>query len=400
MGRESAFRRGYRATAIVLLNFGVMFLVVNIGLAIYYGFTDRFFPAPKNIPVLSTYSEQTLKRAYPEISDDVLRELLLENWTRPHGYAPFTQFAEPPFSGKYVNVHEAGFRHVADQGPWPPEAEAYNVFFFGGSTTFGYGLSDAETIPSYLQHSLTEAMRRPVRVYNFGVSFFYSTLERIRFQELLMAGFVPDAAVFLDGINDFRHERPFYTDFIRRWWRDHEKTKLVLGPVKDMIPFIRFVSGLRESLLDRAKANREERLRNAIAQSEGDGEEMTAWVIRRYRENVRQIEAIAATYGVEPVFVWQPMPFYKFDLSRHLFLEPDIDKENYPQGYAAMAQINASGELGDNFLWTADIQPTVSKRLYIDYMHYSAAFSEVLAAEITRQMQQNHLLGLAPSEAP
>jgi hypothetical protein len=88
------------------------------------------------------------------------------------------------------------------------------------------------------------------------------------------------------------------------------------------------------------------------------------------------------------------MPFYKFDLSRHLFLESDIDTENYPYAYEAMAELNASNQLGENFLWMADIQESLSVRMYIDYMHYSPGFSEILAAEITRQLQQKRLMGL------
>jgi hypothetical protein len=237
-------------------------------------------------------------------------------------------------------------------------------------------------------------MGRPVRIYNFGTSFFYSTLERINFQELLTKGLVPDAAIFLDGINEFRHEYPFYTSHIRRWWHDHQNPKVVLGPLKESIPLFRFASSLRDRAVAARKARGEQEQGNTIAREGEDWEEATNEAIQRYSENKRQIEAIAAAYDVEPIFVWQPMPFYKFDLSRHLFLESDIDTENYPYAYEAMAELNASNQLGENFLWMADIQESLSVRMYIDYMHYSPGFSEILAAEITRQLQQKRLMGL------
>src|SRR5712692_8851921 len=48
--------------------------------------------------------------------------------------------------------------------------------------------------------------RRPgvaVRVYKFGAGYYFSTGERVQFEQLLLAGSVPDVAVFVDGLNDF-----------------------------------------------------------------------------------------------------------------------------------------------------------------------------------------------------
>lgn len=73
-----------------MLNFVVMFFFVNLGLAIYYGVSARVSPESEHVPVLSKYSLETLKLAYPDLSDDVLRDLLLESWTRDHAYRPFT----------------------------------------------------------------------------------------------------------------------------------------------------------------------------------------------------------------------------------------------------------------------------------------------------------------------
>jgi hypothetical protein len=394
MDTESAFVKGYRAASIILLNFCVMFIALNIVLGIYYAVSGRYFPEPDRVPVLSFYSWDTLQSAYPDRDEDVLKQLLLENWTRPHAYKPLYQFVEPPYSGTYVNIHEAGFRHVADQGPWPPSDDAYNVFVFGGSTTFGYGVSDDETIASHLQKTLAQAKAEPVHVYNFGTSFYFTTLERVMYQELLLNGFIPDAALFLDGINQFRHHRPFYSKFIEKWWADHEDPKMVFGPLRDKVPFLRLLSNMRQSFRDSVKKQREAQ-GNAIARSGEDWAETTAWVIRRYESNKRQIEAVSASYGVEPVFVWQPMPYYDFDLKYHRFVDPDTDTENYPQGYADMDEINSAGGFGNNMIWAADTQQGFPSDVYIDYMHYSPKFSAKLATEITRRMARQGLLGLS-----
>src|SRR6185503_15185425 len=103
-------------------------------------------------------------------------------------YEAFTQFCERPFHGRFVNVSENGFRVSAQQGPWPPDADNFNIFLFGGSTTFGYGLPDSQTVASYLQDDLAARSSPHVRVYNFGRGSYVSEQERVLFEELLLAG--------------------------------------------------------------------------------------------------------------------------------------------------------------------------------------------------------------------
>lgn len=63
-------------------------------------------------------------------------------------------------------------------------------------------VGDGDAIASYLQPLVVAADGRPARVYNFGHSGYYSTQERILFTRLVVAGHVPDVAVFVDGLND------------------------------------------------------------------------------------------------------------------------------------------------------------------------------------------------------
>ena len=143
-----------------------------------------------------------MKKIYPELSEEDINDLLIETWSRPYIYEKFTLFKERPYKGRYVNVDKEGFRITKNQGPWPPKNENFNIFLFGGSTTFGYGLPDDQTIASYLQEFLSNRLKQEVRVYNFGRGSYYSQQERILFEKLLFSGFIPDIAIFIDGFND------------------------------------------------------------------------------------------------------------------------------------------------------------------------------------------------------
>ena len=65
-----------------------------------------------------------------------------EAWGYPAVYDPVVQFKEPAREGAYVNVDAAGFRRGLRQAIWPPQDDRPSVFFFGGSTTFGYNVRD------------------------------------------------------------------------------------------------------------------------------------------------------------------------------------------------------------------------------------------------------------------
>jgi hypothetical protein len=72
-----------------------------------------------------------------------------------------------------------------------------NVFVSAGSTTFGYGVPDDQTITSHLQEPLPPVGERTVRVYDFRHGSYCSTQERILFAKRTALGYVPDLGDFL-----------------------------------------------------------------------------------------------------------------------------------------------------------------------------------------------------------
>jgi hypothetical protein len=363
----------YVRLAVGLLNTIVLLVLTNLVLG---GFFSVFQPPEFDLDVRLP--------VYPGYTRDELEELLDETWHRPFSCEPFTQFRESPFEGKYVNVDPAGFRWIADQGPWPPDTDAYNVFVFGGSTTFGYGVADDETIASYLQEALREEGRE-VNVYNFGRGYYYSSRELVLFENLLREGFVPDAAVFVDGLNEFYYYVDDGTDYARAcgsWGRT------ALATSEFELPLVRAARLLRR------------RLGELMFRTVGDptgfvpvpgDTTVTEDVVNRWFANKRLIESVAGGYDVDVLFVWQPVPTYKYDLAYHPFVGNDPD--GFGQhllsryGYEVMADFSQS-EAGhdENVLYLDTIQEERKERLYVDRVHYSAAFSEEIARAIAAEM--------------
>ena len=110
-------------------------------------------------------------------------------------------------------------------------------------------------------------------------------------------------------------------------------------------------------------------------------------VINRYLMNKKLIEAASNIFGVQPIFVWQPIPTYHYDPSCHPFLKGDFEELNYSRyGYARLANLIREKPMGSNYIWCADIQKELNKPLYIDKVHYSPSFSKLFAEVIADQL--------------
>jgi hypothetical protein len=298
----------------------------------------------------------SLARVYPQWSADELERLQVESWLRPYAYEPFTGFTERPFQGRYVHVDEAGFRWSRDQCPWPPDPSARNLFFFGGSTLFGYGVTDADTIVSKVREALKEPGREAPCVYNFGRGWYYSTQERILFERLLVAGRRPQMAVFVDGLNEFffPEDEPRFTTQLRR-----------------------FVREINAYLEPRASSSRgglpSPRVEATATPGTASPTEQRDGVVRRYLQHLRLTRAIGDAFGVRTLFVWQAVPVYGFDLARHPF-RTRVDGTAWAPlvraGYESMAARRGK-EPRPDLVWCADVQEAEGGPLYVDGVHYS-----------------------------
>lgn len=385
---------GYRFTAVTLLNTLVALVLLNVILSAVFMVKDYF----SLNPVSKKYGKSTIKAVYHGLGEGEIEALLKETWSRPYDYEPFTQFKERPYRGLYVNVDSNGFRITKNQGPWPPQSKSLNIFLLGGSSTFGYGVPDDQTIASHLQEYLTTRLDRDVKVYNFGRGHYYSTQERILYEELLTSGFVPDMAIFIDGLNDFYYNsnEPKFTPRLRE----------VVNKGKTSIEYKDFVTtkspnrAVREVRKRISKWFREERNSEKLSDKAdadvnrkkfGDPK-VIRLVIKRYLTNKRMIEAVSIPFGVKPIFVWQPVPTYHYDQRYNPFSERGFEEHSYSQyGYEYMAELIEKNPLGDSFLWCADIQKDKKKSLYVDMVHYSAGFSKEFAMVIADFLVERHL---------
>lgn len=346
---------------------------------------------PEQRPDLSAWDPAALGRAYPGMARSEVEALLRETWTRRLGFEPFTHFRERPFRGRYVNVHEAGFRFSAEQGPWPAEPGSLNVFVFGGSTAFGYGVRDDETFASHLARGLPGLApgRRP-RVYNFGRGAYYSTQERVLFSELLEEGAAPRVAVFLDGLNEFFYPRdePAHSGRMRAVFdEDQEGLASALRRAARALPALRLLAAPRPLA---AGSPGEEGAAEGARDGFASGVDR---VVTRYLANKRLIAAAAREHAVVSVFAWQPVPMYAYEHRDSDGPRPGLgNPERWRRRYENMAERMRRGELGSDFIWCADVARGAPGPLYVDRVHYSGLMNQRIAEAVLRALSERRLL--------
>lgn len=378
--------RSYTAVAQTLLGMVLVFGLLNAALSVFPSLrTESGVDTP-----MKAFGVDRLLPAYPGWSSSQLIQLHQESRV-VFTFQPIVQFRIKPTAGSYVNASPIGFRSNVHQAPWPPSRESVNVFLFGGSTTFGWLLADRDAIGSQLQEQVAAAgSRRPVAIYNFGQPAYISTQEALFFQSLVMAGTVPDIAVFVDGFNDFffRGEIPF-TGRLRATM-DGTDLRDRIGLVTDL-PMTKLARRLSGWLFDRPPV-----------QDLSGEQHVFQRIIAQWFRNKQLIEEIAQHHGVKTVFVWQPVATFQYDINQHflhrqkpLAVGEPVPNADIGRAYALMSQRRQELEAQQNFLWLADMQADKRENLYVDRLHYNATFSGEIAGRILEFLNVKNLLGRA-----
>lgn len=365
-------------------------LAVGVGLALALAEWGAGFAMGRirENPATATpsYTDQEIGRLYDTDNPQYYREVMAEAArAREAIYSPLVEYRLPPQAGRYVTVSAEGYR--GNGQPQDLKAPGAKVFVFGGSTTFGIGVPDGETLPTFLGEVLKGA-GKDAEVFNFGMASWFSTQERIALERLLTGGVRPDVAVFIDGLSDFQScqvpDRSAWSERLAQATLVQARLPLTaeLAHRSDLLALAQWaIGGQPAEAPDRAVA----------CSSDADVDK----VIRRIDTNRRLIAAAAASLGFKAVFVQQPVPTYHYDNTKRAVAvntEALAHHMNSAKGYPRMAEMRAAGQLLDkDVLWLEDLEPAVGNA-YLDTVHYSPRFNRTLAEAIGRHILDNSLL--------
>lgn len=188
----------YSTVTTVFANTCILFLLINV---IAY-----FIPSPVNDADSENlyYTPEYLIKNNPNLIRHIhdgkpIEEIVALYRARPNVTShPTMEFITMPCSGKFYNVGFENCRYNSMVNQHNIKAAINNsTWVFGGSTVFGDGVTDDETIPYFLNK-----MDSAGTYINFGGLSNHQKLEIEKLMLLLQKGYRPSKVIFLDGLND------------------------------------------------------------------------------------------------------------------------------------------------------------------------------------------------------
>lgn len=412
MGLASVLRRVQEGVTIAVVTVGLL-MVANWGAEKVLVANPSILLSHDELVAQNFKSQRiSLTRGYDEKlwfdlpSDEAVRQMWDETYQGGVQFESYVHFRTHAFMGKYYHANENGYRDTREPGPWPPDPKNYNILFFGGSTAFGVGPYFA-TIASYLQDEMGAADGRKVYVYNFGRTSYINSQEKIVFERLLASGIRADMAVFFDGLNEFcfRDGKPsnwqllehlynsFHDDYMARARGNDVATRWEFArQFFETLPLVRLARAAATRIASGSMPEYATKPSAAIGEEPSPPIKELEAVMDRYYANVKQISAVGDVSGVQTVFVWQPIPTYKYDTRHDPFVPNQLgchvgSKFGYPLMRKRVDVLPPS----PNFVWLADMQENLKEALYVDTFHYTAPMSRRIAvlikeAILSRQM--------------
>jgi hypothetical protein len=293
------------------------------------------------------------------------------------------------------HVHQRAGVRRSYQPASAGSGEPIDVFFLGGSTTWGAYQRDLHTIPSEFARRAEDA-GIPVRVTNYATPGYAIWQEIQLFQELLTAGRVPDLVVFYDGINElFVQSMVGPTEDPTHYLRDE-----VLRAYQSYGPLTNrglFVERAATEYTDRSVVHRLYRsVRNAI-QGRGFTASYapTIWApgadrvdladdrarnaVEIHRRGLEVAQRLAASYGARTAFFWQPSYYTKDRVP-----EEDEVRGNWaedPDAWRVATRV-ARQELRSPVIDLGDVLDDVEEPVMYDFHHTNERGARVVADAI------------------
>lgn len=352
----------------------IMLLAIELGLSLIFKARAMMRPPAANFRQdADTYDDRTWARNYYSEIDDIEQNRSLR-------WKPYVYWRRLPRTGQYINIDEDGLRKTVNPASLNGKAERERIFVFGGSTVWGLGSADDETIPSLLSGIISDRAQ-PAEVVNYGQYAYVSTQGVIELMRQLQTGNIPDAVIFYDGVNDtfnaFQTNTPGLTH--NEMNRELEYGLLDKGDIygyasKSLIRSLsitRLFGGMLGRL--RGEEGQFKPVSLKYEPSIDDRNRLVDAVVETYFNNIKMVKSLADSHGFSAQFYWQPVIFSKKRLTE--YERESIEKDFYFPGMKEFyldtwAKLRGrSGEGVPEFHDISSIFDETEKPIFVDFNH-------------------------------
>lgn len=370
--KPSFFKRLSYYIILLLLCFFLAEAILSIAFHFKYGnnrlaLTDLIItiksrlinPKLKTKEIEAQYHNQKLIR--PDSSNEMNKQVV-DDMAAANAFEfdPWLQFRNKDITAKYVNVNafvRKSIPEFVNRGN-----DTFRIWFFGGSTMWGFNVSDEETIPSKFAQLYKKASKynKTLHVTNYGTRSYISFQEMKLLQDRLLYEPYPDMTVFLDGLNDVvsfptpLHREPLYTGYMREYFKGN------------------FPMARGKNINDSIKKHYQK-------QPQLSHKDISTVLFNNYNIMENAVNQTAKAYGFTPLFIWQPVPYYNYSNQKN---DPVCDKDSFPVYKFLNPAIEAKYKKMANSLYLADMLDGSIKLPFIDRVHYSPKMNEAIAQKI------------------
>ena len=370
-------KSSYVATAVIWLNSSILVLIL---VAACYVFA---WIRPAGIVDRSHFAAAARTRAIHSLSPSAAMQCFLSfqnlQLEMEYVYQPWVGFSERPFRSACFNIDKADPLPVRRTIPAPEKAGSKTIWLFGGSTLFGWGVPDSQTIASHLSEILSKSGTH-YNIVNHAHTWYYSSQEAALFAALLRHGQRCDVAVFLDGLNDnvTWGDLPHFANRTTNGFLTEEKTaegtaskQVYISPEFPPVRVLHRLFGRRPAA-DNPDAG--------VPPPDYDP-------VGIYRFNLAVIEKMAQDANIKTAAYWQPTPFdYIAGAERNRKADPIF--ERIPRSNASVQNITSG-----SFHFIADLFKQENyEDIYVDQVHYGDKGSRLVAEAIAASLKSAGLL--------
>ena len=337
---------------------------------------------------------QNIKFVYGEKYQDYIK--VYQQQSYPTLYTPLIEFRERKRDHEFVSISKYGNRCTENgiKKCEEPNGGKNEIWVFGGSTVFGYGLKNDETIAAHLKKYLKNK-----KIINFGQGHFHSTQSRIFFQNLLTFFPPPKTVIFLDGFNDFKinqinnYQFPIKTSLTRNFEdlinnKEISKIKKFRNWLKEKLNKLNIVRLYKEKTKQNISKNNNKLLID-------DLDVTYKSLINRLRVNFKINKSVGKKFNTNVINILEPISLssknYSSSSIQKKYLK-DFDKNfyHYKKIYALIEKNNELLNLVDINM----INLNIKQNMFVDLTHYTSDFSKKIASDIFQKLHDKKFIGI------
>lgn len=332
--------------------------------------------------------------AFPHQSDSWFKEHL-SNYSKfknqPRHISGYLNWSHNEFKSSTINTSRYGYR-ISGQCSlsWPPSDLNKNIFIFGGSRTFGYGVADDQAMSFLIQQSLNakKISRNSFCSYNFAQAGYMPEQVLSHVLYLAAIGALDNSVViYMDGVNE--GENPFPESIDLKG--SHIRKSLSFG--HDLSSFVknRVLGSLESDPINDSFLTSDD-FGQSISVSEHKYFADVSY--KRFCSVSLALKSIVDSKDSIFVRVLEPNPSFpshkkytKFKQWNRLFeISEGADRQsNYFYEYARGGCKEWPSDL--NFIDLSDFAPAYETSAYSDWAHYSPALNAAISARIVNVLQ-------------